>query len=254
MGPMGPHDGPPLWDAVLFDLDGTLTDSARGVTESVAAALREIGAPVPDATTLLRFVGPPLRVGFREIAGLTDDDVERAFHAYRAAYTGGGMFRAHVFDDVPALLDGLRQVGMPLALATSKSVDLAHHILEHFGLDSYFAVVAGARPDGSRSAKHQVIDEALRGLADLGHDADHVVMVGDREHDVAGAARWGIPCVLVRWGYGSPDEAEGAYAVVHTVADLAEALGVPLAATGGRDRAGATSALGHWADRDEDGQ
>ncbi len=226
MGSM-PSDHRPLpWDAVLLDLDGTLTDSARGVTASVAAALRAVGAPVPDQDTLMRFVGPPLRVGFREIAHLDDDDVERAFHAYRAVYTGGAMFTADVFDEIPALLAALRRAGIPLALATSKSADLARRILEHLDLDSYFAVVAGARPDGSRSAKHHVIDEALRGLADLGHPADEVVMVGDREHDVAGAARWDIPCIMVRWGYGTPDEAEGAYAVVHTVRELAEVLGV----------------------------
>lgn len=216
------------WDAVLLDLDGTLTDSARGVTGAMAIALRAVGAPVPDAEALLRFVGPPLRVGLRDLAHLTDDDVEQAIVAYRAAYAGGHMFDAQVYDSIPHLLAALQHAGLPLALATSKSEDLAERLLAHFGLDSYFAVVAGARADGRRSSKAEVIERAVVGLADLGHTTDRLVMVGDRAHDVEGAARWGIPCVVVSWGYGSPDEAEGAIAVVHSVPELAAALGVDL--------------------------
>lgn len=216
------------WDAVLFDLDGTLTDSARGVTGAMAVALRAVGAPVPDPDALMRFVGPPLRVGLRDLAHLDEDDVERALLAYRAAYSGGHMFNAEVYDSIPHLLAVLQRAGRPLALATSKSEDLAQRILTHFGLESYFAVVAGARADGHRSAKAEVIERAVLGLADLGHTTDHLVMVGDREHDVAGATRWGIPCIMVSWGYGTPDEAEGAIAVVHSVPELAAALGVDL--------------------------
>lgn len=216
------------WDAVLMDLDGTIMDSARSVTTSVAAALRRIGEPVPDADTLLDYVGPPLRVGFREIARLDDAGVERAVAAYREVYHGGAMLSAPPFDDVPRLLDALQRAGYPLALATSKADDSARRILEHVRLLEYFAVVAGARPDGTHAGKEEVIDRAVRGLADLGLSTDRMVMVGDRAHDVAGAARWGIPCIVVRWGYGSSDEAAGAHAVVRTVAELASALGVDL--------------------------
>jgi phosphoglycolate phosphatase len=220
-----PH---PHWDAVLLDLDGTLTDSARAVTSSVRAALQAIGAPAPDDDELLAYVGPPLIVGFREIARLSEEDVPRALAAYREVYGAGRLFDVDVFEDVPRLLDALQRAGLPLALATSKSADHAHRILEHFGLVEYFAVVAGARPDGSRSTKAEVIDEAVRGLAALGYTTDEIVMVGDREHDIAGAARWGIPCIAVRWGYGNEEEWSGAYGVVHTVAELADTLGVEL--------------------------
>lgn len=216
------------WDAVLMDLDGTIMDSARSITTSVASALRAIGEPVPDADTLLEFVGPPLRVGFREISHLADDGVERAIAAYREVYDGGTMLTAVAFEEVPRLLDVLQRAGYPLALATSKAADGARRILEHVRLLESFAVVAGARSDGTHAAKDEVIDRAVRGLADLGLSTDRMVMVGDRAHDVAGAARWGIPCVVVRWGYGTSDEADGAYAVVHTVAELAEVLGVDL--------------------------
>lgn len=225
MEPKGQARG---WDAVLLDLDGTLTDSARAVTSSVAAALRALGEPVPDDQALLAYVGPPLRVGFREFAGLTERDVPGAIAAYREAYGAGRMFDAEVFDGIPLLLDALQRAGLPLALATSKAADHARGILEHFGLDSYFAVVAGARADGTGGDKAAVIDDAVRGLADLGYSTEEMVMVGDRAHDVAGAARWGIPCILVRWGYGSDAEHEGAHAVVHTVPELAAALGVEL--------------------------
>lgn len=225
---MPPHDRSQPWDAVLLDLDGTVTDSARAVTSSVRAALEAIGAPVPDDDALLAYVGPPLLVGFRQIAGLDEEDVPRALAAYREIYGGGRLFDVDVFEDVPRLLDALRRAGIPLALATSKGADHASRILERFGLLGYFAVVAGARPDGTRSAKDEVIDEAVRGLADLGCSTDEIVMVGDREHDIAGAARWGIPCIAVRWGYGTEEEWGGAYAVVHTVRELADLLGVEL--------------------------
>lgn len=223
-----PEDDPRRWDAVLFDLDGTIMDSAQSVTQSVAAALRAIGAPLPPSERMVDFVGPPLRVGLREIAGLPPQDVERAITAYREIYHGGAMFEATTFHTVPHLLDALQRHGYPLALATSKAVDSARRILEHVRLLENFAVVAGAAPDGTRSTKADVIDDAVRGLADLGYAVDRIVMVGDREHDVAGAARWGIPCVLVTWGYGERKEAHGAYAVVHTVEDLADVLGVDL--------------------------
>ncbi len=216
------------WDAVLLDLDGTLTDSARAVTGSVAVTLRALGRPVPDDDALLAYVGPPLQVGFRHIAGLPADEVPVAIATYRKAYEADRMFETEVFEGIPRLLDALQRAGFPLALATSKSADHARMILEHFGLDSYFAVVAGARPDGSRSDKAEVIDSAVRGLADLGYSTEEMVMVGDREHDVAGAARWGIPCIIVSWGYGSAAESEGAHAVVHSVPELARALGVDL--------------------------
>jgi phosphoglycolate phosphatase len=216
------------WDAVLLDLDGTLTDSARAVTGSVAVTLRALGRPVPDDDALLAYVGPPLQVGFRRFAGLAGDDIPRAIATYRKVYEAGQMFDAEVFEGIPRLLDALQRGGFPLALASSKSADHARMILEHFGLDSYFAVVAGAQPDGSGSAKADVIDSAVRGLADLGYSTEEMVMVGDREHDVSGAARWGIPCIVVSWGYGTDIEAEGAHAVVHSVPELARALGVDL--------------------------
>lgn len=216
------------WDAVLLDLDGTLTDSARGVTGSVRTALETVGAPVPDDDELLRYLGPPLPVGFKQFAGLEDADVERAVQAYREVYAGGRLFEAEVFEEMPRLLDVLQRAGFPLALATSKAADNARRILQHFGLEDHFAVVAGARPDGSRGVKSDVIDDAVRGLADLGYTTDEIVMVGDREHDVEGAARWGIPCIVVRWGYGTSDDLGDAYAVVHSVAELADALGVDL--------------------------
>jgi phosphoglycolate phosphatase len=222
------EDPPRRWDAVLLDLDGTLTDSARAVTSSVAVALRAVGAPVPDDEELLAYVGPPLVVGLRQIAGLDEEDVRRALQAYRAVYGGGRMLDVDVFDEIPRLLDALQRAGIPMALATSKGADHARQILEHLDLDEYFAVVAGARPDGSRASKAEVIDEAVRGLADLGYLTDEIVMVGDREHDVDGAARWGIPCILVRWGYGAEEELSGAYAVVHSVAELAALLAVEL--------------------------
>ncbi len=209
---------------VIFDLDGTLTDSAQGIVSSFRHALREIGAEIPDGDLAGRIVGPPMHHTLQEM-GLADPDT--AIAAYRADYSTRGWAMNSLFDGIPQLLSDLRAAGVRLAVATSKAEPTARRILEHFGLDEHFEVIAGASLDGARSTKAEVVAHAL---AQLGPLPERVVMVGDRAHDVEGAAAHGIGTVVVDWGYGRSDFAEPAAVVpaahVATVDDLREVLGV----------------------------
>ncbi|TPG32510.1 HAD-IA family hydrolase [Mycolicibacterium hodleri] len=210
---------------VIFDLDGTLTDSAEGIVASFRHALGEIGAPVPDGDLAGLIVGPPMHHTLTAM-GLGDRAPE-AFAAYRADYTTRGWAMNSLFEGIAELLIDLRASGARLAVATSKNEPTARRIIEHFGIDGHFEVIAGASPDGTRSSKADVVAHAL---AQLGPLPDQVIMVGDRSHDVEGAAAHGIDTVVVAWGYGASDfedpDAMSAYRHVATVADLREVLGV----------------------------
>lgn len=207
---------------VIFDLDGTLTDSAAGIVSSFRHALRHVGAAVPDGDLAGRIVGPPMHHTLAAM-GL-GEHTDAAIAAYRADYTARGWAMNSVFDGMVPLLADLRAAGVRLAVATSKAEPTARRILAHFGLDGHFEVVAGASVDGSRSSKTDVLAHALAQLAPL---PERVLMVGDRVHDVDGAAAHGIDAVVVGWGYGQADfAADDDVPRVATVAELRRALGV----------------------------
>lgn len=211
---------------VIFDLDGTLTDSAQGVVASFRHALTAVGAEVPTGDLAARVVGPPIQ---DTLAGMgLGDRAADALVAYRADYTSRGWAINSLYDGIADLLADLRAAGVRLAVATSKVEQTARLILDHFGIAAHFEVIAGASPDGSRAAKSDVLSHAL---AQLGPLPDRVLMVGDREHDVIGAAEHGIDTVVVEWGYGADDfTGAGACvpaAMVSSVRQLRELLGVP---------------------------
>lgn len=211
------------WSAILFDLDGTITDSAPGITASLARTLKTLGYPVPDAAGLLAYVGPPLLDSFREYAGMSDAQAWEAVETYRSIYNDSALDTA-VYPGVAGLLERISEAGVTLALATSKPEAVATRILANFGLDKYFDVICGATEDETRSAKADVVEEALRRLSEQGHDISKPVMVGDRSYDTIGAAAHGVPTILVEWGYGSPAEAADAYATVYSTDQLAKKL------------------------------
>jgi phosphoglycolate phosphatase len=209
-------------DLVIFDLDGTLTDSADGIVSSFLHALGEIGAPVPEGDLSRQLVGPPMHHTLSAM-GL-GDRADEAIAAYRADYTTRGWAMNSLFDGIPDLLADLRAAGVRLAVATSKAEPTARRIIEHFGLDQHFEVIAGASLDGVRASKADVVAHALAQLEPV---PARVLMVGDRAHDVEGASAHGIDTVVVEWGYGA-DDFGGPDAVksVATVAELREVLGV----------------------------
>jgi phosphoglycolate phosphatase len=211
---------------VIFDLDGTLTDSAAGIVASFRHALGHIGAQVPDGDLAGRVVGPPMHQTLQGM-GL-GDHADAAIAAYRADYTSRGWSMNTPFEGIPQLLTDLKAAGVRLAVATSKAEPTARRILAHFGLDGFFEVIAGASVDGTRADKADVVAHALAQLAPL---PDRVLMVGDRHHDVTGAAAHGIETVVVGWGYGKEDFADhdDELKVLAHVADiqaLREVLGV----------------------------
>lgn len=210
---------------VIFDLDGTITDSAPGVLSSFRKALESVGAEVPSGDLVSLVVGPPM---LHTMASLgLEDRAADAVAAYRADYSSHGWAINRVYDGVAELLEDLRLAGVRLAVATSKAEVLARRILEHHNLADNFEVIAGATLDGSRSAKVDVLAHALAQLEPL---PASVIMVGDRSHDVEGAAEHGIATVVVGWGYGHADFDEPLAAApaahVKTIGELRDVLGV----------------------------
>lgn len=213
---------------VLLDLDGTLTDSAPGIVNGIRYALDDMGIDHPDDATLRTFLGPPLAVTFGEHFDMTDDQVAHAIAKYREHYHDVGLFENAVYDGVPELLDRLGDSGFTLAVATSKPTYSATRILEHFGLVDRLAFIGGADLAGERHDKAAVIAHTIDELTERGISVDiaRTVMVGDRHHDVAGAAAHGIATIGVLWGYGDAEELTGAGAVAlaDTPADLGDLL------------------------------
>ncbi|HZK58894.1 MAG TPA: HAD hydrolase-like protein [Cryobacterium sp.] len=212
------------WSAILFDLDGTITDSAPAITSSLARTFALLGRPVPSDAELLKYVGPPMLAAFREYAGMTPDEATEALAVYRADYQGVSSLDTAVYPGLAGLLERIHAAGIPLALATSKPERNAIDILEHFDLARFFTVMVGASESETRSNKADIVAEALRRLGMEGANISAPVMVGDRSYDAEGATANGVPAILVEWGYGSPAEAAAATAVVHSVDQLARLL------------------------------
>lgn len=208
------------YTAILFDLDGTISDSAPGILESMTHTFRTVGVPVPDHATLMSFVGPPIMDTFRTAMGMDDAGADHTLAVYREHYLSHGALDSAMFPGIDVVLRTLHEAGLPMSTATSKPETPATVILDHYGLTGYFDFVTGASDDEVRSAKADVVAEALRRLDAAGHDVSRPVLVGDRMHDVEGARVHGVPVVFAEWGYGSPDEAEGTVAQAATPLDL----------------------------------
>lgn len=215
------------YQTVLLDLDGTLVDSAPGIVSTIAYSLTQLGRPVPPMADLLRWVGPPLPESYVQRAGLSEEETVRAIAIYRERYLDVGAYDSKVFDGMGVFLRSLREAGAVIALATSKPTTPATIMLEHFTLSPFFDVIACAADDESRGRKDQVIEDALAALTAKGLPTDDIIMVGDRIHDVEGAAHHGIDTIMVKWGYGGVAEWAQAKTSVDTPRQLHQALGVP---------------------------
>lgn len=205
---------------ILFDLDGTLTDPAEGITNSVAYALNKFGITVEDKTELNKFIGPPLLDSFMEYYGFSEEKAQTAIDYYREYFRVTGIYENRVYDGVTKMLDALLSSGRKLILATSKPEPFAREILRHFNLEKYFVYAAGSNFDGTRCAKAEVIEYALESAGV--DDKSQAVMVGDRKHDIIGAQKTGLDSIGVLFGYGSREELEaaGASYIAETVEDI----------------------------------
>lgn len=197
---------------VLFDLDGTLVDSAALITQHLAGALRAVGAEVPGPAELMRLVGPPFETALPEI-GLTGEQTTAAILHYRSTYDPVAAQESVLFPGVPALLEKLAGAGLRMAVATSKPERTAVRITAALGIADRFALVGGSDPAMGRVGKGPVIASVLTRL-DLDPTRAEVVMVGDRSHDVEGAIANGVPAIGVGWGYAEPGELADADLVV----------------------------------------
>jgi phosphoglycolate phosphatase len=214
------------YSAILLDLDGTVTDSAPGITDTLAWTFTQLGMPVPPPDELLRYVGPPLLDSFRDRAGLTLEQRERALEVYRARYLDRGAYDSTLYPGMGPLVRDIAAAGIPLSLATSKPETPATLMLEHFTIAEHFDIITGASEDEVRSAKADVVAEALVRLRGMGADLSRPVMIGDRIHDIEGAAVHGIPTIAVTWGYGDDEERRNARAIAHDVDELRALLGL----------------------------
>ena len=204
---------------ILFDLDGTLTDPALGITKSVRHALEKMGRETGELSEYKKFIGPPLRNSFRKWYGMTAEEAEQAVSYYREYFAPTGIFENRVYDGIPSLLEKLKADGYGVALATSKPEVFAKRILEKFDLMKYFDFAGGSELDGTREEKSEVVKYVLENTGCAPGDA---LMIGDRENDVLGALANGVRAIGVLYGYGTRGEliAAGAADICGDVASL----------------------------------
>lgn len=209
-----------MYDNILFDLDGTLTDPSEGITNSVAYALEKFGITVEDKKTLYKFIGPPLVVAFSEYYGFSKEDSEKATAYYRETFSVKGLYENKVYDGVVNLLETLKKSGKKLILATSKPEKFAKEIMRYFDLTKYFDHICGATFDSTRNSKDKVITYALceAGIT----DKSKTVMIGDRHHDIEGANVNGLDSIGVLYGFGDREELTkaGATYIVENIEDI----------------------------------
>ena len=206
-----------MYQYILFDLDGTLTDSGEGIINCATLALRHFGLPIPSYADMRTFVGPPLRDSFIRF-GVPADQADEAIRVYRSRYIPTGMFENTPYPGIRELLEKLRAEGYTLYVATSKPEEMSVTILEKFDLAKYFCRICGASIDSSRSTKDAVIAYLLESSG----AKEDMVMVGDTKYDILGAKAHGIPAIGVGWGYGKVEEMEEAGAA--GIADSMEQL------------------------------
>jgi len=207
--------------AILFDLDGTLTDSGEGIINCALMTLEKFGLPLPTREEMRVFVGPPLTETFAKF-GVPQDKVDEAIAVYRSRYIPIGAYENAPYPGIRELLEQLQSNGYPLYVATSKPEAMSIKILEHFDLAKYFTRICGAATDRSRNTKEAVIAYLLQETGEAGN----MIMVGDTVYDVVGAKALGIPCIGVSWGYGEVEDMvqSGAVGIAHSIEELLSML------------------------------
>ena len=218
---------------ILFDLDGTITDSKLGILKSMQYAMKHFGIEIKDGEfdSYMFFLGPPLQYSFRNYFKLEEEKIGEAIAKYREYYIPRGMLLENkLYQGIEDLLKNLKNAGKTVILATSKAEKLAREILEHFDIAKYFDFTAGAELDGTRSKKDEVILYALEQCGvflDSDEEKAKAIMIGDRNHDIIGAAKTGLESVGVLYGYGSLEElTAGEYKADYIVRDVEELSGL----------------------------
>ncbi|MCI9617339.1 MAG: HAD-IA family hydrolase [Eubacterium sp.] len=208
------------YDVIIFDLDGTLSDSGEGITKSVQYALEKLNILEDDLDNLKHFVGPPLKAEFMKSYYLTEEQGTDAVRFYRERYIPTGIYETSLYEGVRELLDRLKADEKIIAMATSKPQPLAEEVLKFLEIENYFDFVMGADMIGGKQSKEDVLSALLEVLPIK--DKSQMIMVGDTNFDVLGAEAVGISCIGVAYGYGDKKEMSecGAVAVVNTALEL----------------------------------
>lgn len=212
------------YEVILFDLDGTLTESGPGIVNAVEYTLKKYGIDEPDKEKHKRFIGPPLKVSFTKYYGFTEENVDEAIATFRSYYHEKGIYENSAYPGVVDMLEKLSERGYRLAVATSKARPMAEIVIPRYGLDKHLEGIFAAEMDGRFGSKSAVIDHAIEEMGVS--DRSKVLMIGDREHDILGAKACGIDSMGILYGYGSREELEAAGAdyIVDTVEDIVTAL------------------------------
>ncbi|MBR2370920.1 MAG: HAD hydrolase-like protein [Clostridia bacterium] len=206
-----------MYKNYLFDLDGTLTDSAQGIKNSIIYSLKKADLPVLPECILDKFIGPPLHESYAKYCNLDEEDADLLVKYYREYFSVKGLFENSVYDGIPETLDELRSKGKHLYVATSKPEVYAKRILEHFGLIDKFEFVGGSTMSHERTDKAEVIDYVI---TEMNLDKSKTVMVGDRSYDVEGAHKNGIKAIAVLFGFGDREELSDADYIAPTPHDI----------------------------------
>lgn len=212
------------FSTVFFDLDGTLTDPEQGICKSIIHALEKGGYPHGEISDYHNWIGPPLIDSFIGLLGVGNDEANRLLGFYRERFSTVGLFENTVYPGISGMLSNLKNAGLTLAVCTGKPTVYSEQILRHFDLDCYFNGIFGIGLDEEGKTKDETLREAL---AALGLDtADGCIMVGDRIHDIDGAAKAGLQSVYVTYGYGNENEAAHCAPTftVHSVKELEKVL------------------------------
>lgn len=214
------------YHTVLFDLDGTITDSGQGIMNAIRYAVDKAGLEEVSEDVLRTFIGPPLREQFMKIFDLSGNEGKTMVGYYREYYGVKGIFENRVYEGIPEMLAELKSAGIRIIMATSKPEKYAKLIASHFEFEKYFEYIGGACMDGSRTDKTEVIEYVL-GVCGIPHkERKNVVMVGDRRHDIYGACRCSLHSIGVLYGYGSREELTeaGAENIADTPADITKLI------------------------------
>lgn len=188
---------------ILFDFDGTLTDSSEGIFKSLTYAFEFYSHPKPAQELLKKFIGPPLHYSFSEFCGFSDEHCVEMTEKYRERYKEKGYLENRVYDGVPQMLSKLKKDGYILATASSKPLKFVNDICEHEGIKKYFDFLGGTTFDNTSESKAFVIENVMK---NIGAERDNTLMVGDRLFDIDGAHAVGLPCCAVLYGFGSREE------------------------------------------------
>jgi phosphoglycolate phosphatase len=208
---------------VLFDLDGTITDSCRGIYNSIKYALDKMGKPIPPDEELRVFIGPPIVDGFMMVSDMSVEQAKQAVEIYREYYSPIGCLECDVYRGIPEVMATLKERGFKVGIATSKPAFFTEKILKEFKLDKYVDYLSGATLDGTLSKKEDIVRVAIEKLES---DTNTTVLVGDRHYDVIGAAKNKIKCIGALWGFGSEAELKesGAAHIAKEPLDLLEII------------------------------